>query len=45
MDQAASSVPVGIDTMPDVSTTMPDISAIGPELAMAKGGLVARRKK
>ena len=45
MDQAASSVPVGIDTMPEVSTTMPDISAIGPELAMAKGGLVARRKK
>jgi len=45
MDQAASSVPTGLDTMPDMSTTMPDNFAAGPELAMAKGGLVARRKK
>lgn len=45
MDQAASSVPAGLDTMPDMSTTMPDNFAAGPELAMAKGGLVARRKK
>jgi len=45
MDQAASSVPTGLDTMPDMSTTMPDSFAAGPELAMAKGGLVARRKK
>ena len=49
MNEAAAPVipdmPVGSDTMPDMSSTMPDVSAIGPELAMAKGGLVARRKK
>lgn len=45
MDQAASSVPTELNTMPDMSTTMPDSFAAGPELAMAKGGLVARRKK
>jgi hypothetical protein len=42
MNEAAApmtpEIPVGLNTMPDVS-------AIGPELAMAKGGLVARRKK
>ena len=45
MDQAASSVPTELNTMPVMSTTMPDSFAAGPELAMAKGGLVARRKK
>lgn len=49
MNEAAAPVipemPVGSDTMPDMSSTMPDVSAIGPELAMAKGGLLTRRKK
>ena len=43
MDQAASPISTGMNTMPDVSTG-PEL-AVGPELAMAKGGLVARRKK
>jgi hypothetical protein len=42
MNEAASST---IGNMPDMSTSMPETAAIGPELAMAKGGLVARRKK
>jgi len=49
MNEAASStigsMPDMSTSIPDMSTTMPDVAAIGPELAMAKGGLVARRKK
>ena len=43
MNQAASSVPeipVGMDTMPDMSMVPSEMP-----MAMAKGGLVARRKK
>jgi hypothetical protein len=42
MNEAAAPV---IPEMPVGPDTMPDSFAAGPELAMAKGGLVARRKK
>jgi len=45
MNQAASPVPEIPVEVANVSTTMPDSYATGPELAMAKGGLLVRRKK